>query len=495
MREIFEIHKTTSFRASFLCLLILLSWKSQAASNDSVRFWGNAPQYSEQQIVFNRISDFIIPKISPAAIMNIDKDGNFDFSFAVNETEYLFAELGRFNAQIYVESGITYNLVFPPYVPKTESDKFNPHFEPEKIPFGIRNKEAQALNRNMIEFNEEFNYLYDKNAPSVIMAGNKTIVEEIILELEEHFNYSNPLFVQHKKLSYMKLRQLSQRMHERTFIEELSENEQSYNLPVFWEIFRTLLSGFLPKNFAGTSEISLSSAIDYAIRFDSIASILSSDILFSKRDFAETCLLFTLFESFYNKTLGETACLKIIESAIEYASTERNRTMAEMFLKQMLLLRHGSEAPNFAIHNQKDKIKKLDDYSGKFVYLNFMHTKRHACLLDLQTIDQLSKIFKKDLEIVTVFVDDDFEEIVSFLKKNNRYDWDFLHSGSQSQIIDDYSIKTVPTYFLIDPKGNLNMSPAPAPRENFNQIFVERFQEYRRSEMRNNPQKEKSIFD
>ena len=491
MKRIFKINKA----GSLLLLLILLYVKSYAISGDSVRFVGNAPQYSGQQIIFNRILDFIIPEISSAAVINIDDEGKFDFTFAINKTEYLFAELGRFDAHVFVETGTTYNLVFPPYEPKNESDKFNLHFKPEKIPFGIRNKEAQALNRNIIEFDEEFDYLYDKNATSVFMSGDKAVVEEIISELEEHFDYSNPLFVQHKKLSYLKLRQLSQRMQERTFIAELSSNEQSYNLPIYWEVFRTLLSGFLPKNFAGTSETSLSSAISSAIRFDSIAAILTTDTLFSNRDFAETCLLFTLFESFYNKTLGETSCLKIIESATEYASTERNRTMADMLLKRMLLLRPGSKAPDFALHNQKDKARKLDNYSGKFVYLCFMHTKRHICLIDLQTIEQLSKIFKKDLEIVTVFVDENSEEVVSFLKRNNRYDWDFLHSGSQSQILDDYNIKAIPAYYLIDPKGNLNMSPALAPRENFNQVFVERLQEYRRSEMRRNPQREKSIFD
>ena len=490
-----RINKAKNLTASFLCLMILLSVKSYAISGDSVRFVGNAPQYSGQQIVFNRISNFIIPEISQVAIMNIDNEGNFDFTFAINETEYLFAGLGRFNAHIFVELEMTYNLVFPPYEPKPEPDNFNLHFNPEKIPFGIRNKEAQALNRNIVEFEEEFDYLHDKNASSIFMRGDRMLVDEIISKLEERFDYSDSLFVQHKRLSYMKLRQLSQRMQERVFIAELSGNEQSYNLPVYWEVFRNLLSGFLPNNFAGTSEISLSSAIGSAMRFDSIVSVLMTDALFEKRSFAETCLLFTLFESFYSKTLGETACLKVMESATRYASTGQNRTMAELFLKQMSMLRPGSKAPDFALQNQKDRIRKLDNYSGKFVYLNFMHTKRHSCLLDLQTIDQLNKIFKKDLEIVTVFVDDSSEDIAGFLKRNNRYDWDFLHSGSQSQVIEDYNIKTVPAYFLIDPKGNLNMSPAPAPRENFNQIFAERFQEYRRSEMRNNPQREKSIFD
>ena len=484
----------TNLRLIFI-FFVLLSVQEKFFGQMNVRFSGNAPEWAGYHIVFSRTSNFIIPETTSFIVLQINNDGYFDFSFEVEETTLLFADVGRFRASIFVEPNMDYTLAFPPFELKTEAQRLNPLFQPEEITFGIKNREAQALNRNILEFNEAFDYQFSSNAIPIFTFGNNAIVQEIETSLEKQFNYSHPFFNKHKELSYMKLRQLSQRMQERPFINHLSQLEPAYNMPVYWDVFKSFVSGFLPGNFSGTSNINFSAAINSNMRFDSLATVLTTDTIFKRREFAEISLLFTLYESYYNNSISKSSCLTIVASAVDYASTSKNREIARDFYKSMTRLLPGTAAPEFALFNKKGKIKELKDYSGKFVYLNFMHTRNHACLNDLRTMETLERIFRKDLEIVTIFINEDADDMTDFLKKNSQYKWEFLHFGAQQRIMFDYNIKAVPVYYLIDPNGNLALSPAPAPNENFRQVFAETFQEYKRNQLRKNPQKERSIFD
>ena len=477
-----------------ICLLIFQISISGMGAN-SVNFSGYAPEYAGFTIIFNRVSNFIIPETEQVAVIQIAQDGSFNFSFSINEITYIFAELGRFQAYIYVEPGMSYTLVFPPYQPKTEVQRLSPIFRPESIPLGIKNREAQELNKNLTEFNDEFDYHYNTNAVRIFSSNDNEMVKNIESMLEEKFTFSHPYFIKHKQLSYIKLQQLAQRMKERFFLEKLSQFEPDFNMPIYCEVFRNLMSGFLPRNFSGTTEISLVTALNSKMRFDSIIKMLTTDNVFKNNEFAEISLLFMLFESFYNNTMSKSTCVEILNSAIEYASTEKNRVIALELYKTVTKLLPGLPAPEFVLYNPKNKLIQLKDYSGKFVYLCFMQTKNHTCLLDMQSILALEKKFKKDLEIVMIITDDDIEEMNTFLKKNTQYKWDFLHFRTSKKILDDYNVKAVPTYYLINPKGNISLSPAPGPSENFIQLFSDIFVNYRREELRKNPTKERSIFD
>lgn len=476
-------------------LFLIFSMSAQAIEKGDVRFTGDAKDYAGSRIVFYKTSNFVIPETCQIAEMPIDKVGNFDFSFVVDDITLIFAELGRFKTFIYVEPGLTYNIIFPPFTPKTEEEKLSPFFLYEEVPFGIKNRESQALNKNIVQFSEEFDYFYNTNAVEIFKFGKTDVVQELESLLEQRYTFSHPYFNKHKQLCYLKLQQLAQRTKTRDFLVKLSEFEPDYNMPAYWEVIKILIPNFLPQNFSGTSSISLTSAINSIMPFDSITSILTSDIIFKNRDFAEVCLLFTLFESYYNNTINNSACINIIHSAINYASTDNNRKRAEILYKRMVLLKTGSPAPDFDLYDSKNKKNKLKDYSGKFVYLCFVHTRNHACILDMQSIETFEKIFKKDLEIVMIVTDEESVAMAEFLEKNPHYKWHFLHYGGQKKLLEDYNIMAVPAYYLIDPKGNMNLSPAPSPRENFQQIFVEKYQQYKREEIRKNPPKEKSIFD
>lgn len=217
------------------------------------------------------------------------------------------------------------------------------------------------------------------------------------------------------------------------------------------------------------------------------------DTLFTNRTLTEIVILHGLYEAFYNKTLTEATILHILQNAHTDASTQQNREMARQFYQKTSSLRPGTEAPDFQLTDAKGKEKRLKDYRGKFVYLNFIHTQNYACQKDLMVLEQFYRGMRKELEIVTIVLDESYESMERFVK-NHPYKWDFLHFANAPQILETYNIMAVPAYYLINPHGQLSLSPAPAPEENFRERFAEHFIEFQREELRRNPPQERSIF-
>ena len=479
---------------AILSLLLSLPVLGQILES-SVRFFGQAPEYAGYNLVFYRYSNHIIPQTEALITLTLDKEGRFDFTFPASEITYLFSDLGRFRAYIYIEPGFAYQLVLPPFEPKTQAQKLSPHFQPEEIPMGIANEEAQALNRNIFEFNNDFESQLNTNAVTLFLSGNTKLAEKIETELEEKHTFCHPFFLSYKNFSYLKLWHMTQRRQERQLILRYYSNSPiQWNLPVYWEAFTTLFSGFLPGKSQINHEKKLIDAFKPNAPFDSIIDLLTTDTLFVQRELAETVTLFNLFESFYDQSMGEETVLTITQSAMITASTPNTREMARQFYLKLSQLRPGTTAPDFTLTDQNGKIKTLQDYSGKFVYLNFIHTQNHASLRDLQTIEQFRKSFRKELSIVSIVLDEHYEAMEAFLNQHKDFDWDFLHFGAAPKVLFDYNIKAVPAYFLIDPEGKLTLSPAPTPEENFTQMFIERYREHQRTQLRKTPPRERSIF-
>ena len=140
------------------------------------------------------------------------------------------------------------------------------------------------------------------------------------------------------------------------------------------------------------------------------------------------------------------------------------------------------------------KSRELKDFHGKFIYLNFANTENYACKKDFQILSQFAEMFKKDMVIVTILTDEDPDKAYEFVKKH-KYKWNFLHFSHNAKVLLDYDIKAFPTYYLIDPEGNLIFAPAPGPEENFVPMFSETYNEWRYKKMRKEKPKARTIYD
>jgi thiol-disulfide isomerase/thioredoxin len=145
-------------------------------------------------------------------------------------------------------------------------------------------------------------------------------------------------------------------------------------------------------------------------------------------------------------------------------------------------MKEGREVPLVAFSNLDGKKVSLYDFKGKYVYLIFWASWCSSCTQELLLVPELKKRYGKKIDFVIISVDKNIEAVKNFLKKNPKLNPDnigkgitFLYCDNYKKVKEEFNVLTVPTYYLIDPMGNVAKSPAEKPQNIesvFNQIYT-----------------------
>ncbi|MGQ1889992.1 TlpA family protein disulfide reductase [Thermophagus sp. OGC60D27] len=466
-------------------LSIVFSWLitlTLSGQSQTVRIYGSAPEYSDYALVFKHFQNFINRAQKELFTIKIDDHGTFDFSFPLEATTYAFSDIGQFRGFIYLSPGQEYHIKLPPFRPLSQAQQLNPFFQPEPVVIGILNEDSKSLNAYIRDFDQAFGDKLRQHAIKLITTKNQILSQNIIDSLETEFTSESTFFQAHKHFSYASLALLSSRHKERDVIKKyFSDRPVAFNMPAYWISFEEVFSGFCHPFF---SEYKFQSPLSYRAIVDS----LQTKEIFQRHDLAEVLALWIIYESYHEKLISKRMALELLDQSTEQTHLKPIGEIAQALYNRIKILMEGEKAPEFRLPDFAGNEKSLLDFTGKFVYLNFMHTDNFACRKDLKLLKKIHDTFNRDLEIVSIIIDEDFDKAASYLKENqDNMDWQFLYFAMQGNLINNYNVQAVPLYYLISPEGKLVMSPAPAPGENFHDAFVSEYKNYRRERLRKQP--------
>lgn len=125
----------------------------------------------------------------------------------------------------------------------------------------------------------------------------------------------------------------------------------------------------------------------------------------------------------------------------------------------------GKPAPDFTYTSIKGDTVSLSDFMGKVVYVDVWATWCGPCLGEIPDLQALEEeMHDKDVVFISVSVDDsvsDWEDMVTTDELGGIQL--ATRSGWKSEITDDYMIKGIPRFILVDREGNLVSADAPRP--------------------------------
>lgn len=129
----------------------------------------------------------------------------------------------------------------------------------------------------------------------------------------------------------------------------------------------------------------------------------------------------------------------------------------------------GKPSPKFNYENYKGGKTSLDDFKGKFVYVDVWATWCGPCKAEIPYLKEMEHKYKgKNIEIVSISIDtrDNYETWKNFVKQNNLAGNQLLADNDwKSQFITDYGIQGIPRFILIDTEGNIVSADAPRPSD------------------------------
>lgn len=112
----------------------------------------------------------------------------------------------------------------------------------------------------------------------------------------------------------------------------------------------------------------------------------------------------------------------------------------------------GAQLEDFDLEDMDGKRKKLSDYKGKVVLINFWFINCPPCRMEMPALNELKANYKgKNVEFISITFDEK-KDIREFLKK---IPFDFLIFPNAREIIEQYGILGFPTSVVLDREGKV----------------------------------------
>jgi hypothetical protein len=464
----------------FFVFFILGSLISKADSIPTQLF-GNNIEYAGEIIKVYRYTDYISNQLKLIAIDTVNENGDYKLSYFQNETHLIHVPLGIYEAILFSEPKQNYHVILPPIQPKTKADILNPFFKPVQIYLGIKNADSLELNYLISDFNEVYHNYIDKNAGYIYTQPRKANVDSVVISIEAHFNSNtNAFFNDYRNYKYALLKYISYMRDSRYVIREYFHNKPFlYQNPAYMDLFNQLFANYL-SFYMNTSEGErLYSDIAYAKSPKYVKQTFANNMVLLNDTLQELVLLKGLHDAFYQPDFPFPNLLLTLDSVAYTTKVPLHKEIAEVIRKKTVQARNGYPAPGFELRDANGVFRKSNEYLANYIYLNFISFESFACQQDLELLKVLHEKHKTSFRIVSICIDDDFSKMIKHFKEKG-YEWQLLSYRDQKSVISEYKVRTYPSYYLIDPEGNLSMSPAASPAENFEWYFFKMMQSQRK---------------
>lgn len=429
---------------------------------------GTEITYAGKQIAFCILGDPITGSDSVLNTINADSNGFFKISLDVKEATEVYSYMGVYRLALFVEPDKDYKVILPAFKPKSKSDNYNPYFEPVRIHLTTQNSDENQLNVRIRMFNDAYTPYYNKHVYKIFTENDFQQLDKDIEQMEKPFVRSkNEYFNNYRQYKYALLRFLAWQQKAKAISNEFLKGKPFlYNNPAYIELFNMVYTNYFHYFSRADSEKKLANSLSSSKSYQTVRDVLAADNVIVPDELLNMVILKGLFEEFYDDNYSRNSLLDILDSFIEEVTDKKQVAIALKIRGRVTKLLTGFAPPAFELYDGDSNLVSLQNFRGKYVYLNFCTCFSYTCLNEFVMLQNLKNKHGIYLEIVTIIVDEDVNVMKDFVTRSG-YNWIFLHFDHQPEIIREYDIRAFPTYFLIDREGFLVMSPATSPADEF----------------------------
>jgi len=456
----------------FIFLFLLFHVKLLYASDFQVEINGNFPGAEGQMIRLMEYSDMISYREKEIAYAIADEEGNFRITFTCFAPQYVFFRVDYAKMGMFVEPGITYSLEFDPVNFSQLDDTRNPWLNPWYFNFVI-SEPKQELNYFINELEELFFDFLEENFAAIHISRNRSLFDSFKKQTDSIFQHVNNEYFrdyyEYKFAFYYRLANIER--FDRQMNNLIVNRPVLYNNTQYMNFFNRVFDTYI---FAGSRSVSIQD-LTYTVNklnsYHALMDSLGKDTILRNEVLRELVLLKALQDMHGNFDFRQ----ENVENILNYIQTNskfrEHRQIAGNILHSKNHLSAGSRTPEFTIYDQEDNVVSIPgDFEGKFIYLGFWATWCETCLLEMIALQELYETYNENFVFVNISTDRHRNFYQSYIDAH-KPPWHSFHFDRDFRLIDAYQIRTLPTFVLIDEKGNIIQYPASKPSDNLKVRF------------------------
>ena len=152
------------------------------------------------------------------------------------------------------------------------------------------------------------------------------------------------------------------------------------------------------------------------------------------------------------------------------STNEANNKKIDEDYKKLKVLSKGSPSPKFVDYeNNAGGTTSLADLKGKYVYIDVWATWCGPCIAEIPSLKKLEKEYHdKNIAFVSISIDDEKDHDKwkkMIVDKELGGTQLFADNNWDSQFVQDYMIKGIPRFILLDPEGKIINANAARPSD------------------------------
>lgn len=456
----------------------LLTCASLCACAQKTILFGTNPTYANLKIDAYACTDYISGTNTLVGSAVADSLGNFSIELDITGTCRVALDLGRARGILYADTAMTYNVVLPDYEAKTKGDMMNPFFEPEDFLVGIKNPDRYNVNMYIDMFDYAYEEYLERNYYTFMRKPEKAVVDSLIADLEQSFDtIPNEFFRIYRSYKYAWLKYMSYMRDWRYMSREyFNDKPVAYDNPAYMDLFNQMFGNFL-RFYMNTREGERIYSDVILAKSPSMAKQTLSNCLAVTNDtLQEMVLLKGIQDALYDYYFKTSSLLITLDSIKATSNIERHRQIAQNIEQKKQVAKVGTSAPGFCLADTVGVYHDIEEYRGKFVYVNFISVDSYSCIQDLEQMKKFYEKTKVVMHVVSISVDDDFNKAKDYFRQKG-YEWELLDYKGDPTVVERYKVRAYPSYFLVDVDGTMLISPASNPSENFEKRFRQIYNE------------------
>jgi len=460
----------------FLCVLTVFAFQI-SFSQKSIFIKGKAPSYKGERIKLCLYSDMITYREVKIAESIIDTTGKFTLTAPVKDISYARLYIGFANGDLYIEPGKSYDLFIDSAAGQMD-ERTNLMMKDYKLSMRFNNLQDTSINYLIYNFDKLFDDFTYEHFNDIYKKRNRTLIDSLMADVSGRFSpIRNTFFKDYINYRIASLVQAAFGMNRYKLCKKYILNKPLLlNNPEYMEFFNEMFSMSLYSGIQNFSFYELAEAINSNEGYFKITDMLGKDSLLRNEALRDLILIKGLGEIYNDNNIKPESVILLLEQISKQSKFEKHRIIASNMLWSLKRFEKGTVAPEFTLKDRSGNMISLSDFKGKYIFLMFWNTLCSKCLLEMDVMNKMTDKYNSNISFVNIATDLNITRYQHFIQ-STAFSWQFLYFDRKFDILDDYAVKTIPFFILIDRKGNFFKYPAPAPSENLDGFFQKLLQD------------------